>query len=125
LKGLGVRENVDRKISLLNFELRESSAKEFHIYSNPNRIRILDFLDQAGSPQRVKAIVAESHEKCQPIVSQHLKALREAGIVDAKKIGNEVHYWIVDERALRLLYYLREQDMAIGPRDIAIKPEDT
>jgi ArsR family transcriptional regulator len=65
------------------------SVKIFKALGHPIRLRI------------VKSLLAESRCVCelnhafdfsQANLSQHLKILREAGIVESKKIGVEMHY---------------------------------
>ncbi len=45
----------------------------------------------------------------QAYISQQLMILREAGLIDSRKEGRQVFYWITEERTLRLL------DTLLGP----------
>lgn len=68
----------------------------FGALSSEPRLRILLLLKE--HPQCVKAIVTRL-KLTQSAVSQHLRVLREAGLVKARKSGPWMHYQ-VDERSL-------------------------
>jgi ArsR family transcriptional regulator len=78
--------------------MRTAEATEvFKALSVPSRMRIFQLLKRRG-PLPVKDIAA-SLEMTAPAVSQHLKVLRSAGLVNAKRRG----YWVpyaVDPDAL-------------------------
>ena len=61
----------------------------FSALSSEHRINILLLLKE--HPQCVNAIV-QRLQLTQPAVSQHLRVLKEAGLVKAKKTGYWVHY---------------------------------
>jgi DNA-binding transcriptional ArsR family regulator len=73
------------------------AAEVFRALSVPNRVHILMLL-KAHGPLPVKDI-AETLELTSPAVSQHLKVLRQAGLVQAERQGYYVPY-SVDEHAL-------------------------
>jgi ArsR family transcriptional regulator len=47
-------------------------------------------------------------DKRQAYISQQLIVLREAGLIDSRKDGRQVYYWITDETAIAVL------DAALG-----------
>jgi ArsR family transcriptional regulator, arsenate/arsenite/antimonite-responsive transcriptional repressor len=64
-----------------------------------------EFFKAMGDPTRLKivSLIASSGNLCvnmvsnkigmtQPAISQHLKILKQAGILDSEKLGLEVHY---------------------------------
>ncbi|HDL84948.1 MAG TPA: ArsR family transcriptional regulator [Candidatus Acetothermia bacterium] len=73
------------------------AAEVFRALSVPNRMHILMLLKAKG-PLPVKTI-AETLELTSPAVSQHLKVLRQAGLVQAERQGYFVPY-AVDDHAL-------------------------
>lgn len=75
---------------------RTSGAKVYFAISDPTRRRMLDLL--RGSQLSVMQL-AKPFRMSQPAVSQHLRVLREAGLVTATRAGRERHYRL---RAARL-----------------------
>ncbi|WP_445668166.1 ArsR/SmtB family transcription factor [Paenibacillus sp. FSL F4-0125] len=65
-------------------------------FGDPTRIRIVTLLGNKGR-LNVGEIAGE-FEISRPAVSHHLKILRDARIVDFKKRGQEVYYWLARER---------------------------
>ena len=74
----------------------EDQVQFFSALSSEPRIRILLLLRE--HPQCVKAI-AQRLQMTQPAISQHLRVLKEAGLVRAQKTGYWMHYE-VDRNAL-------------------------
>jgi len=72
----------------------ENQVRFFSALSSENRINILLLLKE--HPQCVNAI-AQRLELTQPAVSQHLRVLKEAGLVKAKKNGYWMHYQLDTE----------------------------
>jgi DNA-binding transcriptional ArsR family regulator len=75
-------------------------AKVYFAISDPTRRRILDLL--RGSELSVVQL-AKPFRMSQPAVSQHLRVLREAGLVTATRAGRERHYRLRAQR-LREVY---------------------
>lgn len=69
----------------------------FSAVGNPHRRRILDLL--LAQPQSVGTLAA-SFEMSRPSVSEHLKVLKDAGLVTEERQGRERIYR-VDPRTLR------------------------
>ena len=72
-------------------------AGQFKVLADPARLRLLSLI--AAAPDGACACeLVEPIGKSQPTVSHHLKALREAGLVESEKRGTWVWYRIVPER---------------------------
>ena len=65
------------------------SADVFRAVSDPTRRSMLELL-RAG--ERTAAELAQPFDMSQPAVSQHLKVLRESGLVDVRKVGRHRIY---------------------------------
>lgn len=65
----------------------------FKALGDITRFRILSLLSSSGNNLCVSAL-SKRLEISQPVISQHLKILKNTKIVSAKRIGNEVHYSI-------------------------------
>ena len=65
------------------------------------RIAIVTHLHTDG-PKCVHELV-DSLQVAQPLVSQHLRILRSAGIVEGRRRGREVVYAIVDEHVAHIV----------------------
>jgi len=72
-------------------EKMRDQVKVFKALSSESRLRILRLFKE--HPQCVNA-VATRLDMTQPAVSQHLRLLREAGLIRAEKRGNWMHYRI-------------------------------
>ncbi len=57
---------------------------------DPNRIAIIALLGKSG-PMNVNDIAAQFHIS-RPAISHHLKVLKDAGIVQSEKTGQEMYY---------------------------------
>jgi DNA-binding transcriptional ArsR family regulator len=96
------------KTDLIPLNQLEEPARFLRLLANPHRARILDFLDTVGSPQCVNNIVEACEGEIQAIVSQQLRILREGGLVDSRRNGSRVFYWITSSKVRRYLVILRE-----------------
>lgn len=68
------------------------AAELFKALSAPSRVAILRLLD---TPHTVTALV-EATGITQPLVSQHLRVLREARLVTVERAGREALYEVAD-----------------------------
>jgi len=90
-------------------------AEQFKALADPSRLRILELLKRPkasccsiGKRGGMCACDIESElELSQPTISHHMKVLREAGLVEAEKIGQWMWYRRNEER-------LRELASALG-----------
>lgn len=96
----------------LDMQTLERIAPIIRVLSHPLRLRILDYLEKTGTPQRVTEIVEASEGAQQAIVSQQLKILRDTGILQAERRGNCVFYSIANRNSLYFLDCIRNHKPA-------------
>jgi ArsR family transcriptional regulator, arsenate/arsenite/antimonite-responsive transcriptional repressor len=65
-------------------------AEVFKALGDPTRLEIISLLTE--SENLCVNVIAEKTGMSQPAISQHLKVLKNAGFLDAKKMGMHVHY---------------------------------
>jgi len=75
-------------------------AKIFKALSDPVRLEILDFLRDG---EKCVCEIIPHIERIQPVVSRHLKILKDCGIVSDRKEGNRRLYSITDPRIFRII----------------------
>jgi len=75
-------------------------AKIFHALSDPVRLDIIDFL--RGGEKCVCEIVPYV-DLIQPVVSRHLKILKDCGLLKYRKEGNRRLYSITDYRIFEIV----------------------
>ena len=78
----------------------EYLAEYFKVFSEPNRLAVLDALRQG--PLNVTAVV-ERTGLSQALVSKHLKLLTIAGVVQRRPEGSLVFYEVIDRGVYKLL----------------------
>jgi ArsR family transcriptional regulator len=74
--------------------------------ANPRRLEMIHVLGETG-PMEVRRL-AEHFGMPQPAVSQHLAALRSAGLVEPIRTGREVRYRLVDPEILAACDLMRQ-----------------
>ena len=90
--------------SALETEILQLHAEICAGLADPNRIMILYTLSQG--PRNVTEIYSEL-DMLQPLVSRHLKVLRERGMVTSERHGTTVIYSLADNRLIQALDLLR------------------
>lgn len=70
----------------------ESLAGTFAALSDPVRLRLFDLVRRAGSEGVCSCDLVGPLERSQPTISHHLKVLREAGLVEARRDGTWIWY---------------------------------
>ena len=88
----------------LETEVNQLHAEICAGLADPTRIMILYTLSQ--SPRNVTELCNEL-DMSQPLVSRHLKVLRERGMVTTKRNGTVVVYSLGDKRLVQALDLLR------------------
>jgi DNA-binding transcriptional ArsR family regulator len=83
---------------------RDREPDVFGAISHPARRRILDLL--AGADHSVNAM-AGHFAMSRPAVSQHLRVLRDAGLVTEQRHGRERRYHFVPERLVAVRDWLK------------------
>lgn len=76
----------------------EEATQIFKALSDPTRLRLIQLLVQQewGSARCVMAL-ADRLEVSQPAVSQHLRVLRNVGLVRGERRGFRVHYFLDED----------------------------
>jgi len=87
----------------------EALADYFKVFSEPNRLAVLDALRQG--PLNVTAVV-ECTGLSQALVSKHLKLLTIAGVVKRRPEGSLVFYAVIDRNVFNLLAQAEKQLLA-------------
>lgn len=88
----------------LELEVTQLHAEICAGLADPNRILILYELSQ--SPRNVTEL-STNLQMPQPLVSRHLKVLRERGMVISNRKGTVIQYKLADERLIQALDLLR------------------
>jgi ArsR family transcriptional regulator len=96
-------EETNMKTSL-ETEVVQLHAQVCAGLADPSRILILYALSH--SPRNVTELAA-SLRVAQPVVSRHLKVLRERGMVLSERRGTSVEYQLADRRLIEALDLLR------------------
>lgn len=76
------------------------AAQLFKVLGNESRLRLLRLI---GSEPRTVGALVEVTEMSQPLVSQHLRTLRQAGLVAASRSGKEVTYHLADRHVSHVI----------------------
>lgn len=92
----------------------ERHARLFHALSDPRRLRIIDLL--RGGERCVCDLQADL-ACAQSLLSFHLKALRDAGLVTARKDGRWIYYAL----ALGGLHHVEEVASTLGRPKSALR----
>lgn len=80
--------------------LTRFKAKIFNAFSDPIRLEILEFLRDG---EKCVCEITPHLKLLQPVVSRHLKILKDAGIVRCRKDGTKRLYSIVDPRIYKVI----------------------
>jgi ArsR family transcriptional regulator len=91
--------------STLETEVLQLHAEICAGLADPNRILILYELSQSS---RNVTELSTNLKMPQPLVSRHLKVLRERGMVLAERHGTVVEYSLADRRLIQALDLLRD-----------------
>ncbi len=75
-------------------------AKVFKSLSDPTRLSILDFLRDG---EKCVCVIVPHVKLIQPVVSRHLKILKECGIIRDRKEGNRRLYSITNPQIFRII----------------------
>jgi DNA-binding transcriptional ArsR family regulator len=93
--------------------LARASQDIYHLQSSllktmasPRRLEIIHVLGAEG-PMEVRKL-ADYFDMPQPAISQHLAALRTAGLVEAVRDGREVRYQLVDPEIVAACGLMRQ-----------------
>lgn len=92
-----------------------AAVELFKALAAPTRLAVVARL--SCGPQCVHelgdALRADGREVSQPLLSQHLKVLRTAGVVTGTRRANEITYQLIDRRVARMvsdaIHHVREK----------------
>jgi ArsR family transcriptional regulator len=74
-------------------------ARAFQALADEKRVRVLELL---GEGERCVCELAEALDVSQPLLSFHLRTLREAGLISDRREGRWVYYSLVPEAIAKL-----------------------
>ena len=92
----------------LSLARTEALAVRLKVLGDPTRLRLLDLIAQQTEPLCVCDITPQFPQN-QPTISHHLRALREAGLIDTDRRGIWSFYWAT-ERGRRTLDLVQTLD---------------
>jgi DNA-binding transcriptional ArsR family regulator len=78
----------------------EPAAELFKALSSASRLSLLRVLAEGTS---TVGHLAERTALSQPLVSQHLRTLRAAGLVAVERVGREAHYSVADTHVTHIV----------------------
>ena len=78
----------------------EDAAQLFKILGNESRLALLVAL---GDGPRTVGALEVATGLSQPLVSQHLRTLRQCGLVAADRHGREMHYSVADQHVTHVV----------------------
>jgi DNA-binding transcriptional ArsR family regulator len=91
-----------------NFKAYQETAEMLKALAHPVRLCIVRGLLE--KKQCNVTYMQECLELPQSTVSQHLQKLRSLGIVEAERSGLEVNYQLANERVIKLVRHLFEEE---------------
>jgi ArsR family transcriptional regulator len=101
----------------------EERAALFSVLADPTRLRLLRLLmRQKVTDALCVNALAFRLGVTQPAVSQHLKVLKDAGLVQGEKRGFRVHYFVNQEALKKARDYML-QALAFGEDEHKSNPE--
>jgi ArsR family transcriptional regulator len=96
-------------------------AEFCQVFSNPVRLRLLFLI---GDGERAVTGMAEALEVPLPMVSQHLRVMRELGCLQARRDGRTVYYRVSNAKFLQAATLVREGIVElIGAQARELSPE--
>jgi ArsR family transcriptional regulator, zinc-responsive transcriptional repressor len=92
-----------------------AAAQLFKVLGNESRLLLLRLI---GEEPRTVGSLTVATGLSQPLVSQHLRTLRQAGLVSATRSGKEVTYGIADRHVTHVI-----ADALAHVQEPALNPE--
>ena len=90
-------------------------ATIYHALSDPIRLEILDFLRE---DEKCVCEIIPYLNIIQPVVSRHLKILKDAGLIRCRKDGTKRMYSIVDKRVYNTIEAITPELILVLQREI-------
>jgi ArsR family transcriptional regulator len=85
------------------------AADTIKVVGHPDRLRILEYLEDG---EKAVGDIQDCLDLPQAIVSQHLAKMRGWNIVDSRRDGVHVYYWIIEPKVSHILDCIRHCDLA-------------
>jgi len=83
----------------------KNEVKIFKALADKTRLRIVEFLKNG---ERCVCEIIPITDKSQPAVSQHLRILSEANILESRKEGTNIYYRVKNKKFMEIIQMLRE-----------------
>jgi DNA-binding transcriptional ArsR family regulator len=90
-------------------------AQVFHALSSSDRLDILEFLRDG---EKCVCEIVPHLNLIQPVVSRHLKILRDVGIISCRKDGTKRMYSLVDARILDVVDSLTPELVCVLQKEV-------
>jgi DNA-binding transcriptional ArsR family regulator len=90
-------------------------AQVFHALSSSDRVDILEFLRDG---EKCVCEIVPHLNLIQPVVSRHLKILRDVGIISCRKDGTKRMYSLVDARILEAVDSLTPELVCVLQKEV-------
>jgi len=90
--------------SRISSEVLSRAAAVIRCLGHPLRLRLLEALE---SGEKTVSELQEYAGASQPMVSQHLMVLKAHGIVDLRRRGSHVLYWVTEPKVKVILECIR------------------
>ena len=81
----------------------KNEVKIFKALADETRLRIVEFLKNG---ERCVCEIIPMTDKSQPAVSQHLRILSEANILESRKDGTSIYYKITDKKFMEIMMFV-------------------
>lgn len=91
---------------MINLDKINSATSLLKGVAHPIRLSIMELLSE--NPKMCVTDIHESIGVEQAVASQHLKILKDKGIIDSEKEGKKSFYFIKNEKFKQLLAYIEE-----------------
>ena len=76
------------------------AAQLFKVLGSESRLGLLRLI---GAEPRTVGVLAEATGMSQPLVSQHLRTLRQVGLVTTSRTGREITYALADRHVAHVI----------------------
>lgn len=76
------------------------SVAVFRALGDETRLKIVRFI---GTGERCACKLVPATGRAQPTVSQHLKILTAAGVLESRRAGKNIYYKVKDRRILKMM----------------------
>jgi len=88
-----------------NYQLFELQAELCQMMANPKRIAIVEIL---GGGEQCVSFIAEALDSSVSAISQHLRTMKDKGVVVNRKEGQTVYYHLKNPKLLAGCHIMRE-----------------